>query len=190
LKPSAEPPRIEARFQPPNSQRQEVIILGSAGQRIITAGEILCLAGLTAGLNATQKNEYNITVLRGLSISELILSPAEIDYTGLECPSVIIALGQEGVDSKKAIFDQLSSEVLVLQIAGVEIPTCSARVHRADLKSLGIKKPDWALATLGVLAKLGKIISMPMLEAALKMKFHGTVLQATMAVVRKVQAGS
>jgi pyruvate/2-oxoacid:ferredoxin oxidoreductase beta subunit len=189
LKPAAEPPRIEARFQPPSSQRQEVIILGSAGQRIITAGEILCLAGLTAGLNATQKNEYNITVLRGLSISELILSPTQIDYTGLEQPSVIIALGQEGVDRKKTIFDHLSSAVLVIQVAGVEIPTCSARVHRVDLKSLGVKKPDWALAALAVLAKLGKIISLPMLEAALAIRFKGKILESSLDLVRKVEAG-
>ena len=65
LKPAPEPPAIEARFQPPDAQRRELILLGSAGQRIITAGEILCLAGLTAGLNTTQKNEYNITVMRG-----------------------------------------------------------------------------------------------------------------------------
>lgn len=187
LKPAAEPPKIEARFQPPGSRRQEVIILGSAGQRIITAGEILCLAGLTAGLNATQKNEYNITVLRGLSISELILSPARIDYTGLEHPSVIIALGQEGVDRKKNIFDHLSREVLVVQTAGVEIPASSARVHKVDLKSLGIKKPDWALAALAVLAKLGEVISLPMLEAALAIRFKGQILDSSLELVRKVE---
>ncbi|MCK7509936.1 MAG: hypothetical protein MZV70_41825 [Desulfobacterales bacterium] len=61
-----------------------MILLGSAGQRILTAGEILCLAGLHAGLNVTQKNDYDITVLRGPSISEMILSPQAIDYTGIE----------------------------------------------------------------------------------------------------------
>ena len=80
-------------------------MLGSAGQRIITAGEILCLAGLTAGLQTTQKNEYNITVLRGPSISELILSPEEIDFTGIENPTVMVALDQEGVDRRRDLFE-------------------------------------------------------------------------------------
>jgi len=47
LKPAASPVHIETQFEPPyaGAGRQEVVILGSAGQRIITAGEILCLAG-------------------------------------------------------------------------------------------------------------------------------------------------
>ena len=81
------------------------MLLGSAGQRIITAGELLCLAGLSAGLHATQKNEYSVTVLRGPSISELILSPDNIEYTGIKKPTTIVALGQEGVNHRKALFN-------------------------------------------------------------------------------------
>ena len=187
LKPAADPPRIDARFQPPGSQRQEVIMLGSAGQRIITAGEILCLAGLTAGLNTSQKNEYNITVLRGPSISELILSPEDIDYTGIERPGVIVALDQEGVDRRRDIFDSLDNKTLILQSRGVEVPAGKARIHQIDLKSQKIKKPDWALASLGVLAKLGRIINTEMLEAALEIKFKDKILQDSLELVRKVR---
>ena len=189
LKPAADPPRIDARFQPPGSQRQEVIMLGSAGQRIITAGEILCLAGLTAGLNTSQKNEYNITVLRGPSISELILSPEDIDYTGIERPGVIVALDQEGVDRRRDMFDSLNSKTLILQPRGVEVPAGKARIHQIDLKSQKIKKPDWALASLGVLAKLGRIINTEMLEAALEIKFKDKILQDSLELVRKVETG-
>ena len=85
------PVKIEASLNPPNKDRQEVIILGNAGQRIVTAGEILCLAGLSAGLNATQKNDYPITVLRGHSISELVLSAEEIGFSGIANPDVIVS---------------------------------------------------------------------------------------------------
>lgn len=44
-------------------------MLGGAGQRILTAGEILCLAGASAGLHAAQKNDYPITVMRGHSMN-------------------------------------------------------------------------------------------------------------------------
>ena len=189
LRPAAELPKIEARFQPPVSRRQEVIMLGSAGQRIITAGEILCLAGLTAGLNTTQKNEYNITVLRGPSISELILSPEKIDYTGIESPGVIVALDQEGVDRRKDMFKSLDRDTLVLQAEGIELPACSARIHPMDLKSRKIKNPDWALASLGILAKLGRIITPEMLEAALEIRFKDKILKDSLELVKKVQTG-
>jgi len=184
----AEPLKIEAVYDAPQSGRREVVLLGSAGQRIITAGEILCLAGLSAGLNTTQKNEYNITVLRGLSISELILSPEEIDYTGIQRPGVVIALAREGVDRRKDLFKQLDSEALVLQADGVEVPVCNARIHPMDLKSRGIKKPDWALASLCLMAQLGKIISPEMLAASLKIKFKGKTLETALELVSQIES--
>ena len=178
--------KIDAEFAPPHPGRQEVILMGSAGQRIITAGEILCLAGLTAGLQTTQKNEYNITVLRGPSISELILSPEEIDYTGIERPSAIVAIDQEGVDRRKAMFGHLDQNTLVVTCEGVVIPASKTRIHRMDLKSAGIKKPDWALASLAALAKLGQIISLEMLAAALKIRFKGKVLADSLELIQRV----
>jgi pyruvate/2-oxoacid:ferredoxin oxidoreductase beta subunit/Pyruvate/2-oxoacid:ferredoxin oxidoreductase gamma subunit len=189
LKPAGEPLKIEKRFQPPTSQRQEIVLLGSAGQRVITAGEILCIAGLTAGLNTTQKNEYNITVLRGPSISELILSPQEIDYTGIGKPGIIVALDQEGVNRRRDMFDTLDGNTMILQAAGVELPSRKARIHPVDLKSQKIKKPDWSLASLGVLAKLGRIISTEMLAAALEIRFKDKILEDSLEIVRKVNAG-
>ena len=181
--PLAEPPTIEAVYDPPQAGRREVVLLGSAGQRIITAGEILCLAGLTAGLNTTQKNEYNITVMRGPSISELIFSLEEIDYTGIQRPSVILALSQEGVDRREDLFKDLDSDALVLQADAVAMPACSARIHQMDFKSHGVKKPDWALASLGVMAGLGKIISPEMLAAALRIRFKGKTLDTALELV-------
>jgi Pyruvate/2-oxoacid:ferredoxin oxidoreductase gamma subunit len=186
-KPAPEPPKIDALYDPPQSERREVVLLGSAGQRIITAGEILCLAGLTAGLNTTQKNEYNITVMRGHSISELILSPREIDYTGIKQPDVVLALAQEGVDRRKDMFTQLNGDALILQADGVEVPSCSARIHPMDLKSRKIKKPDWALASLVVLAGFHKIISPEMLTAALRIRFKGKTLDAALDLIRQVK---
>ena len=177
------PAVIEARHEAPQAGRQEVILLGSAGQRIITAGELLCMAGLTAGLKATQKNEYNITVLRGPSISELILSPDKIDYTGIDMPSVVVALDQEGVDRRAALFKHLAKDALIIQISGVTIPASKARIHQIDLKKLGIKRADWALASLAVLASLNRIISVKMLKAALKLKFKGKSYQAALEIV-------
>jgi pyruvate/2-oxoacid:ferredoxin oxidoreductase beta subunit/Pyruvate/2-oxoacid:ferredoxin oxidoreductase gamma subunit len=187
-KPVGDPMQIEARFVPPQPGRKEAVLLGSAGQRIITAGEILFLAGLTASLQTTQKNEYNITVLRGPSISELILAPEEIDYTGIERPSVIVALDQEGVDRRRALFTNLEADTLVVQIEGVKIPACQAQVQQVDLRAHGIKKPDWALASLAILAHQKQIISLDMLTAALKIRFKGKVLESSLELIQKASA--
>jgi len=183
------PAAIAARFDPVSTERQEVILLGSAGQRIITAGEMLCLAGLHAGLNVTQKNDYDITVLRGPSISEMILSPEAIDYTGISRPSVVIALGPEGVVRRKKMFAGLDETCTVIQAAGVDIPACRARIHRVDLKGQGFKGTDWALASLGILAQLGWVMSPQMLEAAIAARLKGDSLAGALEIVRKVKPG-
>jgi pyruvate/2-oxoacid:ferredoxin oxidoreductase beta subunit/Pyruvate/2-oxoacid:ferredoxin oxidoreductase gamma subunit len=188
-KPVPPPAVLAAQFSPISSERQEVILLGSAGQRIITAGEMLCLAGLHAGLNATQKNDYDITVLRGPSISEMILSPQAIDYTGISRPSVIVALGPEGVARRKKMFTGLDENCTIIQAAGVDIPACRGRVHRVDLKSQGFKSTDWALASLGVLSQLGLVISPQMLEAAIAARLRGDAMGGALEIVHKVKPG-
>ena len=180
------PAEIEATFKPPDPGRQELVILGSAGQRIITAGEILCLAGLTAGLRVTQKNEYNITVLRGPSISELILSPEEIDFTETVRPNVILALSREGVARRKHLFDHLDSNTLIIQARGVDLPPCNARIYQIDFKAQNIRSHDRALAALSVLAKLNKAIHLKMLQSALKFRFSGKILASALNIVDRV----
>jgi pyruvate/2-oxoacid:ferredoxin oxidoreductase beta subunit/Pyruvate/2-oxoacid:ferredoxin oxidoreductase gamma subunit len=177
---------IETSYDLPDPKRQEVVILGSAGMRIVTAGDIVCYAGICAGLNATIKNDYNITVLRGQSVSEILLSPDKIGYTGLESPAVVLALSDEGVARRQKIFANLSLDTLVLKEKSVAIPKTQACVEEVDFKALKVKRPDWALASLGILAKKNLILNQGMLEKALKARFNKTVFGMAMETLAKV----
>jgi pyruvate/2-oxoacid:ferredoxin oxidoreductase beta subunit/Pyruvate/2-oxoacid:ferredoxin oxidoreductase gamma subunit len=188
-KPVPPPAAIDAQFAPVKAVRQEVILLGSAGQRVITAGEILCLAGLHAGLNATQKNDYDITVLRGPSISEMILSPQSIDFTGIGRPTAVVAIGPEGVARRKKMFAGLDATCTVIQAAGVDIPACRASIHRVDFKAQGFKGTDWALASLGVMAQLGLVLRPQMLEAAVAARLRGETMAGALEIIRRVKTG-
>jgi pyruvate/2-oxoacid:ferredoxin oxidoreductase beta subunit/Pyruvate/2-oxoacid:ferredoxin oxidoreductase gamma subunit len=182
------PVQVEATVKPPRSGRNEIVLLGSAGQRIITAGELLCLAGASAGCHATQKNDYPITVMRGHSVSEIILSDVEIDYTGIENPSVVVALAPEGVNRRKKMFAALSKESVVIKTAGVELPACQAAIIEVDFKSKKIKSADYALASLAVLARQNNALNMDMLCAALKLRFENSIYQMAMSVMEKAVA--
>jgi 2-oxoglutarate ferredoxin oxidoreductase subunit beta len=183
-----QPVSIEPTCTPPQTGRLEVVILGSAGQRIITAGELLCLAGASAGCHATQKNDYPITVMRGHSVSEIILSDIEIEYTGIENPSVVIALAPEGVNRRKKTIETLSSESVLIKAAGVNLPPCKAVIIEVDFNIKKIKSQDWALASLAVLAMQNKALTMEMLTAALKLRFKKAVFEMTMAIMEKIAA--
>jgi len=187
-KPIFPPAGIDACFDPPKPGRQEVVILGAAGQRILTAGEVLGIAGLTAGLNMTQKNEYNITVLRGPSICELILSPEEIDYTGITKPAAVIVLAPEGVLRRESLINQLDYNTVVIQVVGVDIPFTHARVISVNFKGKGIKKTDWALAALAFLSNMNHVLNSKMLDAAVKIRFKDKTLHAVKEIVAKATA--
>lgn len=72
------------------------------------------MAGASAGCQVTQKNDYPITVMRGHSVSEIIFSDIEIEYTGIENSSVVIALASEGVNRRKKTIESLSSKSMRL----------------------------------------------------------------------------
>jgi pyruvate/2-oxoacid:ferredoxin oxidoreductase beta subunit/Pyruvate/2-oxoacid:ferredoxin oxidoreductase gamma subunit len=184
----APPMKIEATCAAPQGGRQEIVILGSAGQRIITAGELLCLAAATAGCHATQKNDYPITVMKGHSVSEVIMASSEIDYTGIENPSVVIALAPEGVGRRRKMLEALSPASTLIKAAGIELPPCEATIVEIDFKTLKVKSSDWALAALAVLAGRDQALSREMLTAALKLRFSAKVFQLAQAVVEKVAA--
>ena len=184
LAPPAEPVRIEATCIPPHKGRSEVVLLGSAGQRILTAGELLCLAGAAAGCHATQKNDYPITVMRGHSVSEIIVSDTPIEYTGIENPTAVIALAPEGVQRRRKMFASLSSQCLVIKAAGLELPECAAKTIEVDFKAKKIKSPDWALAALAVLVRQNTVLTTDMLKAALKLRFKKPVFETALSVVK------
>jgi Pyruvate/2-oxoacid:ferredoxin oxidoreductase gamma subunit len=181
-----EPLIIEKKFEPKEKRRWEIIILGSAGMRIITAGDIICHAGIAAGFNATIKNDYNITVLRGQSVSEILLDSDPIGYTGLESPGVVLALSDEGVARRKKIFADLAPGSFVLKEKSVSIPDTSAQVEEIDFKALKITRPDWALASLGILTQKKLCLTHKMLLAALKSRFNSKVFALAKETIDKV----
>ena len=167
-------------------QPQEIVILGSAGMRIVTAGDIVCHAGMVAGMNVSMKSDYNITVLRGQSVSEILISPYKISYTGIEVPTVLLALSEEGVRKRERIFARLMPDTFMVKERSVSIPDTVADVHEFDFKKMKIKREDWALASLAVMAKHGRGLNLRMLLEALKTRLSGRTYRKAIEVVDKL----
>jgi pyruvate/2-oxoacid:ferredoxin oxidoreductase beta subunit/Pyruvate/2-oxoacid:ferredoxin oxidoreductase gamma subunit len=181
-KPIPMPRGLVRRFDPPTMVRTEVMMLGAAGMRIQTAGEILGVAGILAGLHVTQKSSYPITVLRGMSVTDLILSPQKIDYIGIYSPQFVLALAPEGVAYRRAIFETVDPTTTVIQAKGVEIPPTRAKVVSVDLNAKKIKRQDWALGALALMAEKNLILTREMLQAALEQKYKDRILEVSLEV--------
>jgi 2-oxoglutarate ferredoxin oxidoreductase subunit beta len=188
LQAPAPPAAIAAGHAAPGKGRREVVLLGSAGQRILTAGEILCLAGAAAGLYASQKNDYPITVMRGHSVSEIILSETPIGFTGIEAPAVVLALAAEGVARRKAMFAQLAADTLVIKARDVDLPAGAYRVAEIDFGAHKVKSADRAVAALAWLAVRETVLNRGMLDEALNLRFAGGLREALAAQVAAVAA--
>lgn len=177
---------IEKKIDLPDYKPEEVAILGSAGMRIVTAGDIVCYAGLSAGMNVSMKNDYNITVLRGQSVSEILISPEKIGYAGIELPTVLLALSDEGVKQRKKLFSVLRESTFLFKEKSVCIPETNADIVELDFKELKIKRQDWALASLALMAKNEKALNIEMLQIALKLRFSEKNYLSAMDIVGKI----
>jgi Pyruvate/2-oxoacid:ferredoxin oxidoreductase gamma subunit len=176
---------IEAIFVPPVKDRRDVLLLGSAGERVLSTGTVLATAAIQANMHATQKNEYDITVMRGPSVAELIISPDPIAYTGIEEPDVIMALSSEGVTRRQSLFGRMKREGLVIRDKAVTIPSTHAQDMQVDFKGLGIKKTDKALAALVFLAKTEKVITLEMLRSAIERTYQGDAQTASLELMKR-----
>lgn len=168
------------------SERVEILILGAAGQFINTAGEILCFAGMSAGLHASQKNDYPITVLRGHSVAEVVLAPDPIGYTGMTAPAVVLCVAAEGVAKRKAVFAELSPQALVIAGADLTLPPTAADVRTIDFSALRVKPGQRALATLAVLAEEGRLLTREMLQTGLELRYRGELLTEALALLNRL----
>lgn len=88
---------VETRHDSPLKSRKEIVIAGSAGEGVQLAAELLARTGMSAGLNATKKGEYPVTVGTGFSVAEVILSRDEIHFTGIESPDVMVVVSEDGL---------------------------------------------------------------------------------------------
>jgi pyruvate/2-oxoacid:ferredoxin oxidoreductase beta subunit/Pyruvate/2-oxoacid:ferredoxin oxidoreductase gamma subunit len=74
-----------------------VVIAGSAGAHVRTAGRLVGTAATLSGLWSTQRDDYPVTVRSGHSLSEVLISPEPILYTGIARPDVLFVLSEPGL---------------------------------------------------------------------------------------------
>lgn len=121
-----------------------IVVAGSAGMRVGSAVRILSQAAIISGLYASQRNEYPVTVRTGFSISELILSPSEIIFSGITKPDILVILSADGQTQAAPWLGKMTAKDLVYvddQQPAVETHAqlrqlALGRVGRKSLRSL------------------------------------------------------
>lgn len=110
-----------------------VMFCGSAGEGVQVAAELLATAGIRAGLQATKKGSYPVTVGVGFSSAEVILSPETINYTGTVAPDYMIITSKEGLDFGRKAAGRMTSGTIFLD-DGLEAPATGAQLVKFSFR--------------------------------------------------------
>ncbi len=141
-----------------NLDRQTgIVISGSAGEKIQSSATIFAKAAISTGLRATQKDDFPVTVMTGHSTAEIILSPREIDYTGIEVPNYVVVLSVDGLKRVREQIRRLPATSMVLADDAIELPETKAVVLRLPLLKTAGKIDRRSAVPLALSALLQKV---------------------------------
>lgn len=146
--PGLRPRPIAPRFTSRLDREFRLVIAGSAGGKVRSLARLLGEAALLSGLWAAQHDDYPVTVQTGHSISELILSPHEILFTGVNRPDALVLISEEGRRAAGRYLRALTSASWLYttpEFAHLETP---ARKVVLDCEAAGIRESKRHLALL------------------------------------------
>lgn len=150
----------------------EIIIAGSAGEKVQSSAAMLCQASAENGFFSTQKNDNPVTQGSGFSLSEVIISPEEIYYTGADNPFAIIIASKDGLDELiiQRYFDKINSETILIFDESLDLPIKTNKMYKLPLrKSCGADKA--ALGGIDFLIKLTKILPEEIFTSIIEKRF-------------------
>jgi hypothetical protein len=127
---------------------QSLLFAGAAGKRIGAAAGAVARGGVLSGLWATQRNDYPVTVRTGFSLSEVILAPQEVLFTGIPAPDVVLDIFPEGHAKVVKRVRSLGPQALVYRNAALPEVETAARVVPIDFSRIAgweRKKESWML---------------------------------------------
>ncbi len=148
--PYRRPPALEPHFTSELKRKFNLVVAGSAGGKVRSAARLVGLAGVLSGLWVAQRDDYPVTVKSGHSISEIILSPTEIRYTGVVRPEALVIVSAEGYQKAAHYLPRLTAEdwlFVTPELAHVATPARRV-VLDPERASIRVSKANSALLML------------------------------------------
>ena len=159
-----------------------ILLSGSAGEGVQTAAELFARAAMTAGLQATKKGSYPVTVGVGFSAAEIVISKGPILYHGLGVPDYVLVTSADGLSYARGLLSSLRTGEVLLD-SSLETATSGAA-----LSSLGFRAAagprQAALAALVTLLARAPLFPQERFLHEIKAAFGGKVDEAKLRAVK------
>jgi pyruvate/2-oxoacid:ferredoxin oxidoreductase beta subunit len=164
-----ERPQIRAKYAHAVKRQTGIVVAGSAGQKIRSAAGLFAQAGMFANLNATQKDDYPITVMTGHSITEIILSPERIDYTAIESPDYFVVISEDGLKKSRGRIAKLASTTTLYAEESLDLPATGAKVVRLPFIATAkkVNRLSIGVVALGALLRDSELFPMDALRESI-----------------------
>ena len=182
-------PLIKTEYNHSVNKKTEIIIAGSAGQKIRSATTLFAMASMYCGLEVTQKDDYPITVMTGHSLSEVILSPESILYSAIESPEYFVLVSEDGLKATRDRIKNLPASCTLLVDDSVELPETRASVFRFPFLQTAKKINRFSVGTIAltVLVKFSRMFTLDALETAISAHQPPEIAEISL---KALQAGS
>ncbi len=145
---------IEPKYANDVDRQTGIVIAGSAGEKVRSAATLFAQASMLAGLQATQKDDYPITVMTGHSITEINLSPSLIEYTAIEAPDHFVVISNDGLKKSWKRIERLAESCTLYAEETLELPETRARTIRLPFARTAKKIDRLTIATVALAALL------------------------------------
>jgi Pyruvate/2-oxoacid:ferredoxin oxidoreductase gamma subunit len=174
-------PSIDLQFNSDLTEDLSVMIAGSAGGHIRTAGRLVCMAATMSNLWTTQRDDYPVTVRAGHSLSEIQIAREPVACAACQDMDILFLLDRRGLDKlREEIAVMAAAEAsrdrwifmtpdLVDEVRGLlgSEPPEGVRIFVIDIRALkGIGRASQGLAIVAAGLAWTEILSRDALVAA------------------------
>jgi len=182
-KPTLKPKPLETRFTSTLDRPVRILIAGAAGQKVVSTAAILGTGAVLSGLWATRRDDYPVTVMTGHSVSEVILSPEEIFYTGIERPDIYLALAPEGMKATHRQFaSMIQSSSLYVRRDLLPVET-NARTIPLDVGK--VSRKEIAVATVAAVLRHANLYPLEALQEAIRITQRSAIAEESLKAVER-----
>ena len=152
--PALPPQPLGPRYTSAVTARLPCVVAGAAGGRVRSTAQALGRGAVLSGLWVTQRDDYPVTVMSGHSVSEVIMSPRPIHYTGISRPEIMVVLSPEGLAKVRHRLARMTGDdVLYINASLLPVET-RAQIVVLDFERAGVRATRRNVALLGVAAGL------------------------------------
>ncbi len=167
------------------ASQTSLVIAGSAGGKVRSAAMAAGRGALLSGLWASQRDDYPVTVMSGHSVSEIILSPQPIDYSGIEQPDVMAILSNDGLKAVRTHLARLGPQTRLYW--NVELGAIETRAQLIPLDtakaSVRVSRENLAVLCIAAIIQRENLYPLAALAEAIALGQKPEIAQANLAAI-------